>query len=129
MDRFIDDVSVLAVEDCLISKLPGLFRSANVMKMGDEDLHLLAGETPESSLERERLKVKQDILEKGLQDIKGFHKRRAIVDLVQHEDISSEDSEKVSAIARDRFEQASDISSSVKADSDPFITEDLDEVR
>nr|CEG05027.1 unnamed protein product [Fusarium clavum]CEG05861.1 unnamed protein product [Fusarium clavum] len=97
--------------------------------MGEEDLHLLAGETPESSMERERLKVKQDILEKGLQDIKGFHKRRAIVDLVQHEDIASEDSEQVSAIIRGRFEQTSDISSSAKADSDMFSTEDPEEVR
>ncbi|KAH7186175.1 P-loop containing nucleoside triphosphate hydrolase protein [Fusarium flagelliforme] len=126
MDRFIDDVSVLAVEDCLISKLPGLFRSANVMKMGDEDLDLLAGETSESSMERERLKVKLEILEKGLQDIKGFHKRRAVIDLTQHDDIAWEYPEKKPASSP---EQASDISSSAKADSDIFSTEDLAEVR
>ncbi|EKJ68747.1 hypothetical protein FPSE_11078 [Fusarium pseudograminearum CS3096] len=126
MERFIDDVSALAVEDCLISKLPGLFRSANVMNMGEEDLHLLAGETPESSMERERLKVKLEILEKGLQDIKGFHKRRAVIDPVQHHDIVWEVSKDDSV---SRSKQASDISSSVKADSDIFSTEDLAEVR
>lgn len=122
-------MSTLAVEDCLISKLTGLFRSANVMKMDEEDLHLLAGETPESSMERERLKVKQEILEKGLKDIKGFHKRRAVMDPVQHDDKAWEDSEEVSAIAGGRLEQGSDISSRVEADSDPFSTEDLDEVK
>ncbi|KAM0293172.1 hypothetical protein ACHAPM_011662 [Fusarium culmorum] len=126
MERFIDDVSALAVEDCLISKLPGLFRSANVMNMGEEDLHLLAGETPESSMERERLKVKLEILEKGLQDIKGFHKRRAVIDPVQHHDIVWEVPKDDSV---SRSEQASDISSSAKGDSDIFSTEDLAEVR
>ncbi|RBR18138.1 uncharacterized protein FIESC28_06204 [Fusarium coffeatum] len=108
---------------------PSMERSTNVMKMDEEDLHLLAGETPESSMERERLRVKQEILEKGLKDIKGFHKRRAVIDPVQHDDKAWEDSEEISAIARGRLEQASDISSSVKADSDGFSTEDLDEIR
>lgn len=122
-------MSTLAVEDCLISKLSELFKSANIMNMDEQDLHLLAGETPKSSMDRERLKVKQEILEKGLKDIKGFYKRRAVIDPVQHDEKAWEDSEEVSATAGGRLEQASDISSSVKADSDGFSTEDLDEIR
>lgn len=45
MSRFVDDVSVLAIEDCFISKLPMLFRSSNVLNMSDEDISRLAGET------------------------------------------------------------------------------------
>jgi hypothetical protein len=54
VSRFVDDVSVLAIEDCLISKLPTLFRSSNVLPMIEGDISHLAGETQESSIERKR---------------------------------------------------------------------------
>ncbi len=55
MNRFIDDVSVLAIEDCLISEVSGLLRSSQILKMGPETISRLAGETAESSVERKRL--------------------------------------------------------------------------
>ncbi|KAM3521620.1 hypothetical protein MY4038_008968 [Beauveria bassiana] len=81
LSRFIDDISVLAIEDCLISKLPTLFRSSNVLHMSDEDIFRLAGETQESSIERKRLEGKRETLETGLQGLKNLLKRRNIVSL------------------------------------------------
>ncbi|KAL8367053.1 hypothetical protein RB599_010965 [Gaeumannomyces hyphopodioides] len=78
VSRFIDDLSILAIEDCLISKLSTLFRSSNVLEMSAEDISRLAGETQESSLERKRLEAKRGILETGLQGLKSLHKRRNV---------------------------------------------------
>lgn len=96
VSRFIDDVSVLAIEDCLISKLSMLFRSKNVLEMSEQDRSRLAGETPESSLERKRLEAKRGILETGLQSLKSLHKRRNVVNPPQKDQASSEGSEQMS---------------------------------
>ncbi|KAM0547829.1 hypothetical protein ACHAPJ_010175 [Fusarium lateritium] len=118
VDRFIDDVSVLAIEDCLVSKLSSLFRSGNVVEMSDEDLYLLAGETQESCIERERIEVKQRILERGLQDLKSLYKRKTVVDLRRKDGLVSEDSDQMSAITRSRSGEASIITSSARAPSE-----------
>jgi hypothetical protein len=76
VDRFIDDVSSLAIEDRLISKLSTLFRSPSVMDMSEEVVSGLAGETPESSTERQRLEAKHKTLKAGLQSLKSLYKRR-----------------------------------------------------
>ena len=109
MNRFIDDVSVLAIEDCLIGKLPSLFTSSNVAEMSDEELNFLAGETEESSAERGRLELKLGILEKGLQDLKSLYKRSTVVGHRGYHGLSSEDSDKLSAIAQSRSEKGSSI--------------------
>jgi GTP-binding protein EngB required for normal cell division len=77
--RFIDDVSVLAIENRLIDKIPTLYRSSGFPDMSDEDLSHLAGETPESSQERKRLEAKQAILRTGLQSLKSLQKRGNVV--------------------------------------------------
>ncbi|TVY76848.1 Interferon-induced GTP-binding protein Mx3 [Fusarium oxysporum f. sp. cubense] len=109
VNRFIDDVSVLAIEDCLIGKLPSLFTSSNVAEMSDEELNFLAGETEESSAERGRLELKLGILEKGLQDLKSLYKRSTVVGHRGYHGLSSEDSDKVSAITQSRSEKGSSI--------------------
>ncbi len=81
MSRFVDDVSVLAIEDCFISKLPILFRSSNVLNMSDEDISRLAGETQASSVERKRLEGKRGTLETGLQGLKNLLKRRTVANV------------------------------------------------
>ncbi|KAJ9130478.1 p-loop containing nucleoside triphosphate hydrolase protein [Pleurostoma richardsiae] len=96
VNRFIDDVSILAIEDCLISKLSTLFRSRNVLDMSDQDISRLAEETPESFLERKRLETKRGILETGLQSLKRLHKRSNIVNPLKQDQVASEDSEKAS---------------------------------
>lgn len=96
MTRFIDDVSTLAIEDCLISKLPTIFRSNDVFKMSKEDIARLAGETESSSTERRRLEEKQRTLRLGLQNLKGLHKRRSPVNDIRHDQVPVETSKKTS---------------------------------
>jgi hypothetical protein len=115
VSRFIDDVSILAIEDCLVSKLPTLFRSSNVLEMSDEDISRLAGETRESSLERKRLEAKRGILETGLQGLKSLHKRRNVVNRPKRDQVASEDSEQMSAMTPNRSEKASVATSSAEA--------------
>ena len=107
MSRFIDDVSVLAIEDCLISKLSTLFRSSNILEMSGQDISRLAGETPESSLERKRLEAKRGTLETGLQGLKSLYKRRNIVNPPKQEQVEPEDSEQMSSMTSIRSEKAS----------------------
>jgi hypothetical protein len=105
--RFIDDMSILAIEDCLISKLSMLFRSSNVLKMGDEEIARLAGETLESALERRRLEAKRGILETGLQGLKSLHRRRNTVSPNNADQVASEDSQQLSVMTPSRSEKAS----------------------
>ncbi|KAH8671718.1 P-loop containing nucleoside triphosphate hydrolase protein [Xylariales sp. PMI_506] len=76
MNRFIDDVSVLAIEDCLIGKVSELFKPSTILEMSPEDISRLAGETEESSIERKRLVEKRDILDAGLRGLNGLQKPR-----------------------------------------------------
>ncbi|KAH8903006.1 hypothetical protein BR93DRAFT_202853 [Coniochaeta sp. PMI_546] len=107
VSRFIDDVSVLAIEDCVISKLSTLFKSSNVVLMSAEDLSRLAGETPETSLERARLEAKRGILETGLQDLKSFGRQRIVVHRPLKDQVVSKDSEQTSAMTPSPSEKAS----------------------
>lgn len=107
MDRFIDDVSTLAIEDCLISKLSTLFRSKNVMNMSSDDITRLAEETPESSTERSRLKGKRETLETGLQNLKSLYKRRNINNRPQQNHVTSDDSEETPVLITSRSEKSS----------------------
>ena len=115
VSRFIDNVSILAIEDCLISKLSTLFRSRNVLEMSDQDISRLAGETPESSLERKRLEAKRGILETGLQSLKSLHKRRNVVNPTKQDQVASEDSEQMSAITPSSSGKASMATTSAEA--------------
>ncbi|KAI5464414.1 P-loop containing nucleoside triphosphate hydrolase protein [Mariannaea sp. PMI_226] len=72
MNRFIDDISVLAIENCLIGKVSELFRPSKILEMATEDISRLAGETEESSVERKRLEDKRKILDTGLRGLKGL---------------------------------------------------------
>ncbi|KAJ0107643.1 P-loop containing nucleoside triphosphate hydrolase protein [Diaporthe amygdali] len=98
VSRFIDDVSILAIEDCLISKLSTLFRSSNILKMSDQEVSHLAGETQESSLERRRLEEKRNILKTGLQSLKSLNKRRNILTPTEQDQVASEDSDQIGAM-------------------------------
>jgi hypothetical protein len=88
--------------------------------MSDETLYHLAGETKESFVERQRLELKQGILEKGLQDLKGLYKRSTVVGHRGYHGLSSEDSEKMSAITQSESEKGSSITDSPRAASEVF---------
>lgn len=93
MNRFIDDVSVLAVEDCLIGKVSKLFRSSQFLEMSPDDVSRLARETEESSVERKQLIQKRKILDTGLRGLKNLQRQRHTVDPAPYNLRSLADSE------------------------------------
>lgn len=119
MTRFIDDVSNLAIEDCLISKLSSLFRSTDVLGLSAEDISGMAGETPESSIERQRLEAKRKILKSGLQSLKSLNKRRDAIKHMGKALIASEDSDQVSVKTRTSSRSQQPSISTNSPDPDP----------
>lgn len=65
MKQFIDDVSVLAVEHCIIQKLTSLLSSEAICDLTDEDINRMAGESQEVASERIRVAEKLSLLEEG----------------------------------------------------------------
>lgn len=65
MDRIIDDVSVLAIEDCLVSKLPLLFTPSMILDLDEGEVTSLAGESENTAAERTKIAEKLKILEFG----------------------------------------------------------------
>jgi hypothetical protein len=74
MKKFIDDVSVLAIEQCLIQILPVIFSSDFVCDLSDEEVGRLAGESPEMSTERSRVTDKKRVLIEGLTQLTNLNK-------------------------------------------------------
>ena len=55
LHTFTENVIVLAVENCLLRKIPSIFEPSVVVRMDDEQLASLGGETERSRNEREDL--------------------------------------------------------------------------
>ncbi|CAG8950637.1 hypothetical protein HYFRA_00002846 [Hymenoscyphus fraxineus] len=75
LKKFVDDVSVNAVETCLIQRLPEVFSPGIIWELSDEDIELLGSEDDRTVNQRAELKKKLDILEKGLIDLDAFTAR------------------------------------------------------
>lgn len=76
LTRFIDDTSVVAIEDCLIDKLPDLFTPAVVLELGEEQITALVSESEKTAHKRESIGEKHQTLKNGLRDIKRLQRRR-----------------------------------------------------
>ncbi|KAK2628715.1 hypothetical protein QTJ16_001818 [Diplocarpon rosae] len=74
LKKLIDDVSILAIERCLIQKLPDLLSSDMILDLTDEDIQRIAGESIESVAERARAMHKLKVLEAGMAELKRFKK-------------------------------------------------------
>ncbi|OTB00157.1 hypothetical protein M426DRAFT_324476 [Hypoxylon sp. CI-4A] len=78
LNKFVDDVSVNAIESCLIQKLPDVFCPDVVWEFSDEDVEKLGSEDDGTVKERSELTKKLAILEEGLRDLDAFTARTAI---------------------------------------------------
>ncbi|ROT41718.1 interferon-induced GTP-binding protein Mx [Sodiomyces alkalinus F11] len=79
LKKFVDNVSVLAIEQCLMQKLPDLFSPAVVLDLSDEDISHMAAESEEASAERARYIEKRDVLQAALPSLARLTKRRSRV--------------------------------------------------
>ncbi|KAI0111655.1 P-loop containing nucleoside triphosphate hydrolase protein [Daldinia grandis] len=73
---FIDNVVVLAVENCLIRDLPSILTTTKINMMEDNELERLASESPEVQTERKELWAEYEALKKGLQICKKSKERK-----------------------------------------------------
>lgn len=92
--RLIDDISVLAVECRLISRLPFIFQSDAVFELDDDETLRLAGESEYSASERRRIKEKLAVLEGSKAELRrlNVHHSPACPSSSPYEDTITEDS-------------------------------------
>ncbi|KAL7619549.1 hypothetical protein AAE478_010089 [Parahypoxylon ruwenzoriense] len=86
LGQVIDDFSCLAIEDCLISKLPKLFTPEMVFELSDDAVKSIAGESQATADERRFLTDKMEILGSGLAELQRLSKN--------HQRVNVEDIEK-----------------------------------
>lgn len=76
LKRVVDDFSDLAVEACLISKLPDLFSPERVDALADAKIERIAAEGEEITEERAALSEKKAVLSEGLQELKRLYRHQ-----------------------------------------------------
>ena len=77
MKRFVDDIAVEVVEVALISKLENIFSPVSILKLEDQEVETIAGESEESKQQREDLKRQLEILVSGSKTCKWYSATRA----------------------------------------------------
>ncbi|KAI0481292.1 P-loop containing nucleoside triphosphate hydrolase protein [Xylariaceae sp. FL0804] len=75
LKKFIDDVSVNAVETCLVQRLPDVFSPEVVWDLDDAAVQQLGSENEATIRERADLTEKLNVLEAGLRDLDAFTAR------------------------------------------------------
>jgi hypothetical protein len=80
LDKFIDDFSALAVERCLMQRLPtpSSFNQDKIYDYPPEKIIKLTNEKPETIAARIKLQEEFAILDKGLQELDVFDKQETI---------------------------------------------------
>ncbi|KAI0521330.1 P-loop containing nucleoside triphosphate hydrolase protein [Xylaria bambusicola] len=77
--NFTDNVTILAVENCLIKDLPSIFTTSMVSQMEDDMLERLAAESSEMQIERAELEAECETLQKGFDLCKAYRGRKSTV--------------------------------------------------
>ncbi|ETS73761.1 hypothetical protein PFICI_14707 [Pestalotiopsis fici W106-1] len=75
LEKFVDDISVNAIEVCLVQELPEVFSPAVVWDLTDEEIEQLGSEADWTITERAELTKKLSVLEQGLRDLDAFTAR------------------------------------------------------
>ncbi|KAI0534900.1 P-loop containing nucleoside triphosphate hydrolase protein [Xylaria digitata] len=83
LKTLIDDKSVLAIEKCLLQKLPELFSPDIICNLTDTEVHLTTAESETSAAERENLSEKLSVLQGGLIRLGNFKKPLTSVTLAK----------------------------------------------
>jgi hypothetical protein len=78
LEKYIDDFSVLAIEQCLIGQLPSLFNAECILNLSTDEIATLAADSEETAVERARCQDKLTVLEIALQGLKALDRHASI---------------------------------------------------
>ena len=73
---FMDNVAALAIENCVLNNIEKLISPAAIAKMSDEELKLLASESPDVTRMRQQTLEKQTLLQEGLETCRKYARRK-----------------------------------------------------
>ncbi|OAA55468.1 Dynamin, GTPase domain protein [Cordyceps fumosorosea ARSEF 2679] len=88
---FLDNVTNLAVEGCLIQHLPSIFTSKQVAAMDESELHKLASESGDVQSRRDQLSQEIDSLKKGMEQCRRWRPRTELVNPTRPKNTSGAD--------------------------------------
>ncbi|KAI0440040.1 P-loop containing nucleoside triphosphate hydrolase protein [Xylaria telfairii] len=78
LEKIIDDVSVLAIERCLIQKLPNLLAAEIICHLTNSEVHSIASESDATLTERALITEKLTMFKEGLTELGRFKKQLAL---------------------------------------------------
>jgi hypothetical protein len=78
MKTVVDNFSVLAVEKCLLKRLPNVLSLKTAGSLDDVTVSQIAAESEESGLERSRATQKLNILESALVVLRSLERHKAV---------------------------------------------------
>lgn len=78
LKKYIDDIAVLAIEDCVVRRLSSLFDPEMVYDLSDDTIINLAAESEATGKDRANNSEKLRILQAGYQDLKRLDKHRPL---------------------------------------------------